>query len=218
MWDTIVEPFAGSGAFSQHWRHDRDVILVDRDERLIDLWHTVQNMSVNDLNALPTPVAGEYYDGVMDQLIKCAAASNGTGRMAGPLKCPARVERVWGGMIRRMVRRVNDCRKWTILCGDYTLASDYVQEKYWGGARFCWFIDPPYAPQVKTTKTWFPMGEGYRGDAIDYGALAEWCKTLRGQVIVCEREGADWLNFVPLKAHHDSQGKMAQEVVATWET
>ncbi len=30
---------------------------------------------------------------------------------------------------------------------------------------------------------------------IDYSGLAEWCKTRKGQVIVCEQLGADWLPF-----------------------
>ena len=30
---------------------------------------------------------------------------------------------------------------------------------------------------------------------IDYSALADWCHSRKGQVIVCENEGADWLPF-----------------------
>src|SRR5690606_30451468 len=50
-----------------------------------------------------------------------------------------------------------------------------------------WFIDPPYES----------AGKHYRfGSAgIDYTALAGWCKSRPGQVIVCENEGAGWLPF-----------------------
>jgi hypothetical protein len=32
---------------------------------------------------------------------------------------------------------------------------------------------------------------------IDYSALADWCTSLPGQVIVCENDGATWLPFRP---------------------
>lgn len=56
-----------------------------------------------------------------------------------------------------------------------------------------WFIDPPY--QVV-------QGEQYPNGAqsIDFAALGDWCRSRRGQVIVCESEGADWLPFSPLGA------------------
>jgi hypothetical protein len=42
---------------------------------------------------------------------------------------------------------------------------------------------------------------------------------LRGRVIVCEQEGATWLEeFRPFRAAHDSQGRMRGELLATWDT
>ena len=38
----------------------------------------------------------------------------------------------------------------------------------------------------------------YIQNQIDYAELADWCKTRKGQVIVCENTKADWLNFEPL--------------------
>lgn len=53
-----------------------------------------------------------------------------------------------------------------------------------------WFVDPPYNN---------PAGMRYRtSGGIDYRELGEWCKSRRGQVIVCENAGADWLDFQPL--------------------
>ena len=53
-----------------------------------------------------------------------------------------------------------------------------------------WFIDPPYQYG----------GEHYRhgNKSIDFAALAEWCMSRRGQVIVCENTKADWMPFRPL--------------------
>lgn len=52
-----------------------------------------------------------------------------------------------------------------------------------------WFVDPPYNN---------PAGERYRYHDLDYSALADWCRSRRGQVIVCENAGATWLPFEPL--------------------
>ena len=50
-----------------------------------------------------------------------------------------------------------------------------------------WFIDPPYQN----------AGKHYRfgSSQLDYPALAAWCQTREGQVIVCEQGGATWLPF-----------------------
>ncbi len=65
--------------------------------------------------------------------------------------------------------------------GDYTMAPD---------VDATWFIDPPYDNAA---------GENYRHHKLDRYALAQWCRGRRGQVIVCENEGASWLPFAPLR-------------------
>ena len=59
---------------------------------------------------------------------------------------------------------------------------------YWElpNVRATWFIDPPYCG---------PAGRYYKYNEIDYEHLAEWCRTRKGQVIVCEGAGAHWLPF-----------------------
>lgn len=59
---------------------------------------------------------------------------------------------------------------------------------YWElpNVRATWFIDPPYCG---------PAGRYYKYNEIDYEDLAEWCRTRKGQVIVCEGAGAHWLPF-----------------------
>lgn len=53
--------------------------------------------------------------------------------------------------------------------------------------KVTWFIDPPYQHG----------GERYvyANSQINYKQLAEWCKSRKGQVIVCENMKADWLPF-----------------------
>lgn len=220
----IIEPFAGSAGYAQYWRSTiREAILVDSDERVVELWHQLQAMTPEQILALPTPVQGEYYSGIMDSLIKMAAASNGVSKMSGPLACPKRVVGVWEGMLRRMAARVDDVRNWTVLHGDYTEALAHVErsKKYPVGSKFTWFVDPPYEAKSPTreTKAWFPLGDGYREGAgrLDYDKLGSWLQDLPGQVIVCEQAGASWLpGFTHLRDHHDSQGRPSAEVVAVW--
>jgi hypothetical protein len=52
-----------------------------------------------------------------------------------------------------------------------------------------WFIDPPYSGS---------HGMKYRQADIDYARLGEWCRSRKGQVIVCENVGANWLPFQPI--------------------
>ena len=42
---------------------------------------------------------------------------------------------------------------------------------------------------------------------MDYGQLSSWCKNRKGQVIVCEQEGAEWLSFRPFRTIKTTEGK-----------
>jgi hypothetical protein len=59
-----------------------------------------------------------------------------------------------------------------------------------------WFVDPPYAR----------AGRHYRFRVGDYQALADWCRTRHGQVIVCEQQGASWLPFRPFACLKSNSG------------
>jgi hypothetical protein len=52
-----------------------------------------------------------------------------------------------------------------------------------------WFVDPPYQ---RAGKEYI-----HAGDALDFPALGVWCRQRRGQALVCENVGADWLPFEP---------------------
>ena len=64
-----------------------------------------------------------------------------------------------------------------------------------------WFIDPPY--QTKG---------GYVISDVDYFELGKWCKSRKGQVIVCENAEADWLDFNPLSGQHSQRGQRGQVI------
>ncbi|MGA8614132.1 MAG: hypothetical protein WB760_21145 [Xanthobacteraceae bacterium] len=75
--------------------------------------------------------------------------------------------------------QVDRIRHWKIIEGSYEQAPDVEAH---------WFVDPPYDNAA---------GRNYRYHDIDYAALAEWCKSRRGFVQVCENDGATWLPFEP---------------------
>lgn len=78
--------------------------------------------------------------------------------------------------------QVGKIRHWRIIEGSYESAPD---------VEATWFIDPPYEV----------AGNQYPCSAadIDFAALGAWCRARRGQVMVCENDGAQWLPFKPFR-------------------
>jgi hypothetical protein len=90
----------------------------------------------------------------------------------------------------RIARQVPRIRHWTVIEGDYREAPEI---------EATWHVDPPYQVAGKH----YP----YRLAPEDYATLGDWCRTLRGQVMVCEQEGARWLPFVPMAEIRAAPGK-----------
>ncbi len=187
MHDRIFEPFAGAAGYSVR-HHRRDVVLVEKDAQIAALWRYLIGATERDILNVPLLAEGQ---GVEDMQADCAGARYLVGfwlnkGSAVPCKSPSawmrsglRPGSFWGPEIRaRIASQVGAIKHWTIIEGDYTDAPD---------ERGTWFIDPPY----------MKAGRHYRQSsaAIDYKRLADWCRERRGQVIVCENDGARWLPF-----------------------
>lgn len=82
-------------------------------------------------------------------------------------------------MRARVAAQVDAIKHWRVIEGDYTAAPDI---------EATWFIDPPYNNKAGSH---YPCSS----KAIDYPELGAWCKRRRGQIMVCENAGADWLPF-----------------------
>jgi hypothetical protein len=105
---------------------------------------------------------------------------------AGPRKRPSKWMRsgvrpgsFWGDRVRRTIAsQVEAIRHWDVRNCSYEDAPD---------VRATWFVDPPYQE----------AGTHYRfgSKGLNYEALGAWCRSRKGQVIVCENEGATWLPF-----------------------
>lgn len=89
--------------------------------------------------------------------------------------CPAQRERI--------AAQIDRIKHWKIIEGDYRAAPDI---------EAAWFVDPPYQK----------AGKHYVHKMLpdEYAELGAWCRTRRGQVVVCEAAGADRLPFEPFMA------------------
>ncbi len=186
--DTIIEPFAGSAGFSM--RHpDRQIKLYDADPLIVGLWRYLINVGEDEIRALPTEVES------VDGLKVCEEARWLIGfwlnkAMTAPCRTPSKWMRdgwrpnsQWGPVIReRVASQLQEIRHWQVEQRSY---EDVPLE------RATWFVDPPYNNAA---------GRRYRFHDIDFRALGDWCRSLPGQAIVCEQEGADWLPFQPFRS------------------
>lgn len=201
----VVEPFAGAAAYTIHHLLSVDrALLVEKDPRVVELWRRLLAMEPEAVLSLKVPVAGEE---TADFLHMTAAASNAIGhsrRMTVTERMPDKIKAMREN-VARVVRQA--AAKVELVCGDYRDAPD---------VEATWFVDPPYQP---TRGDGWSQGLGYAPGCssreIDYAELGEWCRSRRGQVIVCEQEGADWLPFRPLWASRDSVAVGRREVVWT---
>lgn len=188
----IVEPFAGSMAYSLYHKPMK-AYGYDIDANVAKVWNQITSLSPDEILAYPEPEIGER---VTDRWQMMAAGSHGTSRaldhlwtdrMARDLK---KQKRMAAANVEYAARRV------IYREGDYHEAPD---------VETTWFIDPPYQR----------VQRGYERGAIDYAELADWCRSRRGQVIVCEQEGADWLPFRPLISIRGTTNKPTVEMIWT---
>lgn len=198
----VVEPFAGSAGYSCYWEPDH-VMLIDIDPIIIGVWQYLISASQKDILRLPDLPEGCS----VDDLDLCQEAKWLIGfwlnrGSAQPKKTMTvysrRTERsqlIWSERARdRIATSVHLIRRWRIVEGDYRQSPSRGDVTY--------FVDPPYTDK----------GRYYRYSEVDYLSLASWVKVQRGQIIVCEQDGADWLPFQPLATIKSSRGT-SQEVV-----
>jgi len=209
--DTIIEPFAGAAGYSLRYS-DRRIILVDKYEVICGLWDYLIHVTPEEILALPDLGPDQSTDD-FPELPQEARWLIGFWINRGsptPCKTPStwmksgiRPNSDWGNTVRRRIAdQVQHIRHWTIQQGSYETTPD-LEATY--------FIDPPY----------LKAGKSYRCSSkdIDFQALGDWCKTRKGQVLVCENgaEGTDWLpfqEFGSIKANESKTGgKKSVEVL-----
>lgn len=176
----VIEPFAGSARYSLHY-WTKEIQLYDKSQEVINIWHYLQNVTEEELRTLYIPKKGEDIRELpytnMERLFLSYLVDVSAGKRYKVSSFGAQNLQSF----HKKISNVHKCRSWSIQQGDYR---DIPNQEA------TWFIDPPY----------FYGGEHYKHSSkhIDYQELAEWCKTRKGQVIVCENTKANWLDFMPL--------------------
>jgi site-specific DNA-adenine methylase len=203
---TIVEPFAGSAGYSLRYP-EKNVVLVERDPILVNLWRWLTTVSRERVESLPVEIENVDLLDIEQEARHLIGFWLNKGSN-GPRKTPSKWMRAgthstsfWGETIRnRIATQLESIRHWTVIDSSYDSVLNH---------EATWYIDPPYQA----------AGRAYRFHDIDYTALGTWCRNLKGQVIVCEAYGATWLPFQPfrtIKANESNRGKkVSHEVIWT---
>lgn len=200
--DRIIEPFAGSARYSLKW-FDRDILLVDKYQVIVDVWHYLQQASEKDILGLPrslkeTDNLDNFNLGPQEKLLMgflVAKASQQPRKKPTARATTLRPNNI-NYQLKFIAKNLFKIRHWKIACGDYV---DIKNE------RATWFIDPPYQfggyVYVKNNKGW------------DYSKLSEWCRSREGHIIVCENTKATWLDFYPMVS---LKGSIHRTTEAIW--
>jgi site-specific DNA-adenine methylase len=181
----IIEPFAGSARYSlKYW--DRDILLVDVYDVVIDTWKWLQQCSKQDILGLPDISKMEKgFDLKTLNLSKGETYFLGLNAAVASISPRFKISSFASEQhgtktyLKRVADNIYKIKHWEIRLGSYTEINN---------GDFTWFIDPPY----------MVGGHAYKHSEINYSELAKWCQEREGQVIVCENTKANWLPFNPI--------------------
>jgi hypothetical protein len=195
--DLIIEPFAGSARYAFRY-FDRDVILFDKYEIIVNIWKYLQQASEKDILGLPHLERGQSVeDYSLTKVEKDFLGFLVCNGLESPRKRVSSFEGVNVSRdLKRCAKQLFKIRHWQIKLGEYTDAPDVYAT---------WFIDPPY----------FKGGEHYVHNTkqIDFNFLSHWCKSRKGQVMVCENSSASWMPFIELTP---MQGSVKRTTEVFW--
>lgn len=184
-YDLIIEPFAGSARYSCTYSN-RHIWLNDLYDKVYKAWKYILGSTREQIKNLPELKHGESvydYNLTEEERIVIGFCIHMNTHSPG-IRCSEWAERYryTRNMKKNILRQHMHFRNWKITNKDYRELENI---------EATWFIDPPYIKEGKAYVN--------NGDNINYRELAEWCKSRKGQVIVCESAKADWLPFEPLR-------------------
>jgi len=190
----VIEPFCGSARYALRY-FDHDVLIMDKYEVVIKIWKYLQQASKKDIMGLPEPVEKESIENYNlsegERLLMGFMVWRGAAAPQKIVQPDSNIHKAKKAIASQLFK----IRHWEIRHGSYSEIEN--QEA-------TWFIDPPY--QVA-------YGEHYASERIDYSYLAEWCKSRKGQAIVCESIEATWLPFSKLRK---TTGNWSSTTEAIW--
>lgn len=201
--DVIREDFCGGAGYSLN-HPERRVILRDSDERVVRIWRYLIAATPDEIMALPLIEIGQdvrTLDLPSDAklLLSCnintSPFRNIMSRWEG-----GGDHGFWSARKREKVAsQVNAIKHWQVEHGSYVDSPNDECTR---------FVDPPYEA----------LAMHYREKKINFTELAEWCKSRRGQTIVCEQTGASWLPFrhlATVSAVRNKSGRTCSEAIWT---
>lgn len=202
---TIIEPFAG-GAFYSLLHRDRNVILNDKNSVISGIWDFLINIAKReDILANRDFHLGQNISELQvpkphrDLIGFCINRGSTAPRNIVPKwSCQVKSRPNWASTpyfrLTEIAENLESIKHFKITNRSYEELDD---------VEATWFIDPPYQYG----------GEHYVENKIDFGKLAEWCRSRKGQVIVCENDKADWLDF---KSLINIQGQSRKTTECIW--
>lgn len=205
--DTIIEPFAGAAGYSTYWAQQpriRRVVLIDADPFVIGLWQRLQTMTAEQVTTAILDAATQQR--TTEPLLAMNGGSSSIGR-AHRDYAEAVTDRMRNDapkLVRRICRVLPYLHKFQPMLGTYADAPD---------EQATWFIDPPYRVYDTLAGSLYVHG----ADSIDFDHLADWCRSRRGQVMVCEQHPADWLPFEPFRTSQNGAAESrSQRLEVLW--
>lgn len=195
----IIEPFAGSAGYALKYPN-KQVTLYEVYEPIVELWNYLINVSEEEILALPIgpfdknhPVESEVSSIPARILLGFWLTESQTNSSRYPLSKSRGGN--WTARKRQLIAsQLQYIRHWKVK----QLPFEEIPNR-----EATWYVDPPYKE----------AGKRYRHNKIDYSVLAQWCKNRTGQVIVCEQNTADWLNFEHLKNGRNASNVDYKELV-----
>lgn len=194
--ELVIEPFAGAAGYSTFYGVQK-ALLIDRDPIIVGVWDYLMKVTPEEVMALPElPNAGDSVDDLnLPQEAKWLIGFWLNRGSATPKKSRTeystrtdKAQLTWSLRAKeRIASQLEGLAGWEVREGDYQDAPS---------TEGTWLIDPPYVDK----------GKYYRHSFSDFDTLAGWSLDRKGQVIVCEGVGADWLPFKPLGHFKTSLG------------
>ena len=204
-YNCIVEPFAGSAGYSvYHLSRNKDLtaILCDKSEEVVNAWKRLKEYKPEDLLNAQIPKVGETTN---DFFVKMSSTSNAAMKCK-KMTVSKMMAHAYPVMMKRMARLLRILPRIEVIHGSYEDLQDI---------EATWFVDPPYQRRKGSSCNGDGYAKGCRAVDIDFQKLGDWCKCRKGQCIVCEKEGADWLPFRPFAIPTNSLDVKYTEVVWT---
>lgn len=194
----IIEPFAGSAGYSLLYPH-LDIQLYESYEPLVELWSYLIKVKEKEILSLPVgpfdknnPVDNQNIAAEAKLLIGFWLTESQTSSSRYPLS-----KSRGGNWTERkknlLAQQVQYIRHWKVDKKSYERIDNEAAT---------WFVDPPYQQ----------AGKRYRHSKIDFELLGKWSENRLGQVIVCEQQGAIWMDFKPLIFTRNASNKLYKEV------